>query len=209
MRAEVRILYADAALVVADKPAGLLSVPGRGPDKTDCLVARVGAIHPGALCVHRLDMATSGLMVLALTTQSHRALSEAFAARQVDKVYEAWVAGTPEPEAGSVDLPLIADWPNRPRQKVDWDVGKPSLTRYAVIARAGDRSRVRLEPVTGRSHQLRVHMAEIGHPILGDPFYAPPEIEALSPRLLLHARRLSFDHPDSGERLSFDSPPPF
>lgn len=209
MRAEVRILYADAALVVADKPAGLLSVPGRGPDKADCLVARVGAIHPGALCVHRLDMATSGLMVLALTTQSHRALSEAFAARQVDKVYEAFVAGTPDPESGIVDLPLIADWPNRPRQKVDRDVGKPSLTHYAVIAREGDRSRVRLEPVTGRSHQLRVHMAEIGHPILGDAFYAPADVEALSPRLLLHARRLSFDHPDSGVRLSFDSPPPF
>lgn len=209
MKAEVRILYADAALVVADKPAGLLSVPGRGADKADCLVARVGAIHPGALCVHRLDMATSGLMVLALTADSHRALSAAFAARAVDKVYEAWVAGMPDPASGHVDLPLIADWPNRPRQKVDWDVGKPSLTRYGVIEREGDRSRVRLEPVTGRSHQLRVHMAEIGHPILGDPFYAPPEVEALSARLLLHARSLSFDHPESGKRLSFDSPPPF
>lgn len=203
------ILYADDALIIADKPADLLSVPGRGPDKQDCLVARIRETHADALTVHRLDQATSGLNVLARGAEAHRALSQAFAAREVAKRYVAVVAGEVTDDSGEIDLPLITDWPNRPRQMVDHQRGKPSLTRWRVLERGQGRTRLALEPVTGRSHQLRVHLMAVGHPILGDAFYAPPDILAQSPRLLLHAEHLAFAHPVTGVALEFASPAPF
>ena len=205
------ILYADTALIVAVKPAGLLSVPGRGEDKQDCLAHRVQAVHADALVVHRLDMGTSGLLLFARGKAAQRRLSDAFAAREVDKRYVAVVAGRMAAQAGDIDLPLIVDWPNRPRQRVDAAAGKPSLTRYRVLAfdDANDTTRVELEPVTGRSHQLRVHLCAIGHPIAGDALYATPAVQALAPRLLLHAQSLSVPHPDDGRRVSFHHPAPF
>ncbi len=207
-------LYADEALLVFDKPSGLLAVPGRGPDKQDCLAARVQARYPDALIVHRLDMATSGLMVMARGAAVQRELSRAFAAREVSKRYIAVVAGrldAPPQGWGVIDLPIIVDWPNRPLRIVDHTRGKPSLTRWRVLGNdeTGLRTRIELEPVTGRSHQLRVHLRELGHPILGDALYAPPQVQALSGRLLLHAWSLDFVHPLSGERLAFECPPPF
>ena len=199
-------VYADDHILIAEKPAGLLSVPGR--TISDCLVTRLQADFPDALTVHRLDMATSGLMVFARGAEVQRALSMAFAARQVTKRYIAVVAGVTL-EAGEVDLPLITDWPNRPRQMVDHDIGKPSLTRYRRLTHDGATSRVELEPVTGRSHQLRVHMMAIGHAILGDEFYASPEVHAASGRLLLHAQSQSFPHPATGEVVTFTSEPGF
>lgn len=202
------VIYIDDHMLVAEKPAGLLSVPGRLPQHKDCLITRLQSLYPDALTVHRLDMATSGLMVFARGAETHRTLSRAFADRQVDKRYIAVVAGELSAD-GEVDLPLIKDWPNRPRQMVDHATGKPSLTRYRIIERGEETTRIELEPVTGRTHQLRVHMMAIGHPILGDDFYAPPKIERLSPRLLLHAERLSLPHPVSGARVDFYSAAPF
>lgn len=199
------VIHADDHMIVADKPAGLLSVPGRGEANQDCLIRRIQVDYPDALIVHRLDMATSGLIVMARGPEAHRALSMAFAARTVSKAYVAVVAGQVEADAGEVDLPLITDWPNRPRQMIDPVIGKPSLTRYRALSRQPGTTRMALEPVTGRSHQLRVHMLALGHPILGDVFYAPPEIMALSPRLLLHAERLTVPHPVTGEMVAFDS----
>ena len=183
----MRIVHADDRLVVIDKPAGLLSVPGR--TEPDCASARVQALYPDALIVHRLDQATSGLLLFARGAQAQRELSADFAERRVDKVYIAVIAGHLDGE-GLVDLPLAADWPNRPRQQVDAEHGKPSQTRWRVLAHEGPHTRVRLEPLTGRSHQLRVHMAQLGHAILGDALYASPDIAAASPRLLLHASEL-------------------
>lgn len=200
------ILYADDHILVADKPAGLLSVPGRGEANQDCLIRRVQADYPDALIVHRLDMATSGLLVMARGPEAHRTLSKAFAGRQVAKSYVAVVAGEVAADEGEIDLPLITDWPNRPKQMVDHAIGKPSLTRYRVLKREAGTSRVELQPVTGRSHQLRVHMMSLGHPILGDYFYAPPDIIAASPRLLLHAEHLEIPHPGTGEAMRFHAP---
>jgi len=207
-------IHADDALLVLDKPAGLLAVPGRGEDKQDCLSARAQARWPDALIVHRLDMATSGLMVMARGPAVQRALSIAFAARAVTKRYIAVVAGrleAPEDEWGIIDLPIVVDWPNRPRRIVDHGPGKPSVTRWRVLGHGedGETTRVELEPVTGRSHQLRVHLRELGHPILGDALYAPPEVQARAARLLLHAWRLELAHPVTGESLAFESPVPF
>ena len=207
-------LYADDTLLVLDKPSGLLAVPGRGPDKQDCLSARVQAGYPDALIVHRLDMATSGLMVMARSQSAQRALSQVFAAREVNKRYIAVVAGrlkSPPLGWGIIDLPIIVDWPNRPLRIVDHQLGKPSLTRWRVLEtnEAGTSTRVELEPVTGRSHQLRVHLRELGHPILGDALYAPPEVQAMAGRLLLHAWSLRFTHPLTGEELAFERPAPF
>lgn len=211
-----RLWFIDDRLLVAEKPAGLLSVPGRGEDKQDCLVARLHRAWPDALVVHRLDMATSGLMVFARDPQTQASLSQAFAQRQVFKRYSAVVAGSPRPveaddEGWSViALPLIADWPNRPLQKVDADTGKPSTTRWRLLSHdaAADTTRLALEPLTGRTHQLRVHLQAIGHPILGDALYGGPAAER-APRLLLHAQHLAFAHPATGEPLRFDSPDPF
>jgi len=208
------ILYADDTLLVADKPSGLLAVPGRGADKQDCLAARARARYPDALIVHRLDMATSGLMVLARGAHAQRELSLAFAARQVKKRYIAIVAGrleAPPQGWGTINLPLVVDWPNRPLRIVDYQTGKPSLTRWRVLGydAAGSNTRVELEPVTGRSHQLRVHLRELGHPILGDALYAPPAVQTLAARLLLHAASLRFAHPATGEVCRFESAAPF
>lgn len=206
-------LYEDAHLLVFDKPAGLLSVPGRGPDKADCLSARAQRRWPDALIVHRLDQATSGLIVMARGLAMQRALSAAFAERRVHKSYVALVHGRTDEAATDdgwqeIDLPLIVDWPNRPRSKVDHAIGKPSRTRWRPLAydAAADRTRLQLAPVTGRSHQLRVHLQAIGHPILGDELYGPPDG---APRLMLHAESLALAHPASGQALHFHTPAAF
>lgn len=205
---DLPLVHADEALLVLAKPAGLLAVPGR--TEPDCLSARAQARWSDALIVHRLDMATSGLIAMGRGAQAQRALSIAFAERRVHKRYIAVVAGRLQGEGWcSIDLPLICDWPNRPRQVVDFERGKPSLTRWRVLEALDDRTRVELEPVTGRSHQLRVHLSAVGHPILGDGLYAPPAVQALAPRLLLHASRLELPHPAHGGAMRFDSPAPF
>lgn len=207
--ASVCVLYADDAIVVLNKPSALLSVPGRGPDKQDCLSTRVRDLYSDALVVHRLDMATSGLIVMARGAPAQRALSEAFAKRMVAKRYEAVVHGEISPTLDDdwrvIDLPIAVDWPNRPRRVIDWAHGKASMTRLRLGHYDAQRqtSRVLLEPLTGRTHQLRVHLQAIGHPILGDALYAPPAVAAMSPRLLLHASELSFAHPFSGQTMQF------
>ena len=198
MVAGFELVYSDDALLVVNKPAGMLAVPGRGADKQDCLSARIQKKYPDALIVHRLDMATSGLIVFALDAAMQRKLSKLFHDRKVSKRYVAVVEGRLD-EAGEIALPLLADWPNRPKQKVDHAAGKHSLTRYRLLAydAASNTSRVELEPITGRTHQLRVHLAAIGHPIIGDALYGGRKTE----RLLLHASALNFIHPQSGEML--------
>ncbi len=197
------ILYRDDDLIIVNKPSGLLTVPGRLPEHQDCLQHRVQRVLPTATIVHRLDMATSGVMVMALNKPSHVAISRQFEKRQTEKYYLARVFGKLMPETGEVDLPLICDWPNRPKQMVDHERGKKALTRYQVLAYEEKTTLVKLMPVTGRSHQLRVHMLSLGHPIIGDRLYAPPEALALSPRLQLHAKTLSLFHPQSGENMCF------
>ena len=201
-------LYRDDTLLAVDKPAGLLSVPGRGEAHHDCVAARVQAEVADALVVHRLDQATSGVMLFGRGAAAQRALSIAFAERRVAKRYEAVVHGDVVGTAGEIDLPLVTDWPNRPRQKVDHDHGKPSLTRWRVLRRdaAAQTTRLELEPVTGRSHQLRVHLAAIGHAIVGDTLYA---LLATEPRLLLHACELRLPHPADARTLVIVSPVPF
>ena len=203
-------IYLDASLVVVNKPAGLLAVPGLGADKQDCLASRVRAEFADALVVHRLDMATSGLLLFARGTEMQRRLSQLFREREIQKRYVAVVAGKLEPLSGEIDLPLIGDWPNRPRQKVDPLSGKRSLTRYRLLAHdaGAGASRVELEPITGRTHQLRVHMAAIGHPIVGDALYGGDAGSGVG-RLLLHASALSFAHPLNAEPLSLASDAPF
>ncbi len=205
------IIYQDELLIVVNKPSGLLSVPGRGADKQDCMITRIQQRFADALTVHRLDMETSGILLFARNKTVHRLLSRAFQEREVEKQYTAVVAGVLERETGEIDLPLICDWPNRPRQKVDHEVGKPSLTRYQRLSYDAvlDATRVALSPVTGRSHQLRVHMLSLGHAILGDPLYAPPDVKAKAIRLQLHANKMLIQHPVSGEPLQLCSEPPF
>jgi tRNA pseudouridine32 synthase / 23S rRNA pseudouridine746 synthase len=204
----IDLLYQDGTLLAVDKPAGLLSVPGRGEGHRDCVAARVQAEVPDALVVHRLDQATSGVMLFGRGAAAQRALSMLFAERRVAKRYEAVVHGKVTSDDGEIDLPLLTDWPNRPRQKVDREHGKPSLTRWRVISRdaAADTTRLQLEPVTGRSHQLRVHLAAIGHAIVGDTLYAA---QASEPRLLLHACELRLPHPADARTLIIVSPVPF
>lgn len=204
----------DAHLLVLNKPAGLLSVPGRGADKQDCLSARAQQMCPDALVVHRLDMATSGLLVMARSAAAQRNLGDAFAARQVYKRYEAVVDGTlaaPDADWQLIDLPIFLDWPNRPKRIIDAQQGKPSSTRWQVLATdpAQGTTRLALEPVTGRSHQLRVHLQAIGHAILGDMLYASAQVAARSDRLLLHASALAFAHPADQQHMQFISPAPF
>jgi len=200
------LIYHDDALLLVNKPAGLLAVPGRGADKQDCLASRVQQQFPDALVVHRLDMSTSGLLLFARGSEMQRRLSQLFQERAVEKRYVAVVAGRLANAAGEVNLPIAADWAQRPLRKIDTELGQPSLTRYRVLAQGADECRVELEPVTGRTHQLRVHMAALGHPILGDALYGD---EASAPRLLLHASMLGFTHPGSAVALQFLSPPPF
>jgi len=216
---DLRTIHEDEHILVLDKPAGLLAVPGRGPDKQDCLSSRALQRWPDALVVHRLDMATSGLVVMARGIEMQRRLSLAFEKRRVHKRYLAVVVGelaNPDPDNAwqTIDLPLMVDWMNRPRSIVEHTHGKPSVTRWrmatdAPAQHAGIGTRVELEPVTGRTHQLRVHLQAIGHPIAGDPLYASVEDEALAPRLLLHAATLTVPHPLTNEPLTFHSPCPF
>ena len=206
----LRIVHADDALLAIDKPAGLLSVPGRGADKADCAVVRVQAQFSDAHTVHRLDMATSGLLLFARGAALQRVLSVMFEARAVIKHYEAVVQGLVEQDAGEIDLPLLADWPQRPRQKVDRLHGKPSLTLYRVLHRdpATRTTRLALQPLTGRTHQLRVHLLAIGHPIAGDALYATGEVPTAC-RLMLHATRLELRHPLTSQALVLASAAPF
>ncbi|MGY6706566.1 pseudouridine synthase [Roseinatronobacter sp.] len=202
------ILYQDADIVFVDKPSGLLSVPGRGPDKTDCMIARLARIFPDILLVHRLDLDTSGVMVFARTPAAQRNLGQQFETRKTRKHYIARVAGHVAGREGRVDLPLIVDWPNRPLQKVCHDTGRPAQTYWKLIRHEDGASRLRLMPVTGRSHQLRVHMLALGHVILGDPLYASGD--ALDhPRLMLHAQSLRLKHPVTGHGMTIAAPVPF
>ncbi|WP_444906885.1 RluA family pseudouridine synthase [Microbulbifer sp. SSSA008] len=195
-------------MVVVDKPSGLLSVPGKEITHKDSLAVRVQKYYPESLIVHRLDMDTSGLMVMARGPEIHKALSLLFQNRKVKKTYYAWVWGNPEEDSGEVNFPLICDWPNRPRQKVDFELGKPSSTHWKVISRTSNCSLLQLQPITGRSHQLRVHMQAMGHPILGDPFYAHQAALNASSRLLLHATEIELAHPKSSENCCWVSPLP-
>ena len=207
--AQLTLLHADRELLVVDKPSGLLAVPAKPPGPQDCVEARLRAAFPEALLVHRLDLETSGVMVFARTRLAQRHLGWQFERRQVKKTYLARVAGRVAAEAGRIELPLACDWPRRPRQMVCHLRGKPALTDWRVIAREPGATRLSLAPLTGRSHQLRVHLAAIGHPILGDPFYAPPAALAAADRLQLHAAALALRHPDGGAWVEFRAEAPF
>ncbi|KMW59979.1 Ribosomal large subunit pseudouridine synthase A [Candidatus Rhodobacter oscarellae] len=204
----LEVLHADHEILLVDKPSGLLSVPGKGAHLADCLLARVQEAFPEALLVHRLDRDTSGVMVFALTPHAQRHLGLQFEKRQVKKTYVARVWGKVAEKTGTVDLPLIVDWPNRPLQMVDHQNGKSAVTNWRVLRAEGETTRLRLTPHTGRSHQLRVHMREIGHPILGDPFYATGPARAFE-RLMLHSESLRLRHPDGGIGLTFKASVPF
>ena len=206
----ITVVYCDENLLVVDKPHDLLSVPGRGPDKQDCLISRlIEQGFPSALIVHRLDYATSGLLVIALNKATHKALSNLFQNRAVEKSYQALVTGSTHSESGEVNQPLRCDWENRPLQIVDYEWGKNAITHWQVLERNAEHTRLLLRPETGRSHQLRVHMQWLGHAICGDRFYAQPQGLALSKRLCLHAQSLAFAHPESGEKMHFHSECPF
>lgn len=202
------ILHEDHEIVVVDKAAGLLSVPGKGPELADCLITRVQAVFPQALLVHRLDRDTSGVMIFALTRHAQRHLGLQFEKRMTRKTYVARVSGKLEPKEGTVDLPLIVDWPNRPLQMVCHETGKPAHTDWRVLRYKDNETRVRLMPKTGRSHQLRVHMLALGHPIIGDPFYAHGKVLD-APRMMLHSEELRVKHPDGGNSMKFRSVVPF
>lgn len=208
---DIRYLYQDNDVVAVSKPAWLLSVPGRGADKIDSVAHRVQQRYPDARTVHRLDWATSGIMIMALNADAHRNLNQQFADRQTQKRYIAVVAGLVEQDEQYINLPLRCDWENRPRQIVDWYLGKPSQTLIRVDKRDEEKQQTRLilKPITGRSHQLRVHCQQIGHPIIGDQLYAPPTWQKTASRLLLHAEWLQITHPSSGETLSFFDKSPF
>jgi tRNA pseudouridine32 synthase/23S rRNA pseudouridine746 synthase len=203
------ILYEDRDILVINKPAGLLSVPGRAEHLQDSVTTRVLRDYPLAHSVHRLDAATSGVLVVALRRKAEKALKLQFQQRLVSKVYVARVGGIVAADAGLIDLPLIADWPRRPLQKVCHESGKPAQTLFRVLQRDTDSTLLELKPVTGRSHQLRVHMLAIGHPILGDRFYADNAVASRAPRLLLHACLISFLHPYTEQSLTFTAPVPF
>lgn len=202
------IVHVDHEILIAAKPSGLLSVPGRGPHLADCLLTRVQAAFPEALLIHRLDRDTSGLMVFGLSRHAQRHLGLQFEKRQVRKTYVARVWGRLEPKTGTVSLPLIVDWPNRPKQKVCHETGKEAITDWRAQRYEADATRVKLTPKTGRSHQLRVHMQALGHPILGDPFYASADMPP-APRLMLHAEELRLRHPDGGKSMTFRAASPF
>ncbi|MDE0888775.1 MAG: RluA family pseudouridine synthase [Phycisphaerales bacterium] len=220
------VLYLDDRLIVLDKPTGLLSVPGIGPEKADCLASRVNATYPEARIVHRLDRDTSGVIVMGRDAESHRELSRQFQDRETEKTYHALVGGHPDKDAGEIDLPIRKDLDDAPRQMVDYKNGKPSLTKWMVTSRGeigdlDDRlaapdadhrmsiARIELTPLTGRSHQLRLHLKSVGYPILGDDLYAPEPLRSSVTRLCLHASRLDFTHPGDASPMSFRSPPPF
>jgi len=203
---ELTILHQDDALIFVDKPADLLSVPGKGDALKDCVVSRLQAKHPEALLVHRLDVATSGVMVFARTPEAQRHLGLQFEKRYTQKTYAAIVAGHVRSDSGYINLPICADWPNRPRQMVSFDHGKPSTTHWVKTDYKQDHTRMSLHPITGRSHQLRVHMWALGHAILGDRIYALDDVFSAAPRLCLHAESLSLRHPNGGETITITAP---
>ncbi|MBL9080236.1 MAG: RluA family pseudouridine synthase [Planctomycetales bacterium] len=209
MTATFVTVYQDDRLLVLEKPSGLLAVPGRGPDLQDCLSSRVQAAYPTALVVHRLDRDTSGVFLMALDPAAQRELSRQFEARETEKRYSAVVAGTPEANEGLVDLPLRKDFDRPPRHMVDHVHGRPSQTRWRVVERWANGTRLAVEPITGRSHQIRIHLAAIGLPILGDPLYAPDDVVVMAPRLMLHAEMLVVRHPEDGRLMTFTSACPF
>jgi tRNA pseudouridine32 synthase/23S rRNA pseudouridine746 synthase len=202
------VVYLDHELLVVNKPPGLLSVPGRGALLADCLITRIQSEYPTALLVHRLDRDTSGAMVFALSANAQRHLGLQFEKRQIKKTYVARVWGQIEADTGTVDLPIIVDWPNRPKQMICHDTGRAAVTDWQVINRDRGETRVKLSPKTGRSHQLRIHMLALGHPILGDPFYGTLESQEAT-RLMLHSHRLRLRHPDGGEMMDFRAKLPF
>lgn len=204
---DVPVVYEDAHVLVVDKPSGLLSVPGKGLDLADCVIARLERAFPTVRLVHRLDRDTSGVMIFALTDHAQRVLGQQFEGRKVKKTYVARVSGCITQRTGEIDFPLTVDWPNRPRQKVCHDTGKSASTMWRVVRTGEAETRVRLMPKTGRSHQLRVHMLALGHPILGDPFYHPtPDDHA---RLMLHSEEIRFSHPETGIGQAFRVRPEF
>lgn len=212
----INIVYQDDDIVVLNKPSELLSVPGKALEHKDSLENRVKSVYPTAVIVHRLDMATSGIIVMALNKAAQRDINQQFANRQTEKSYIAKVYGRVEQDSGTIDLPLICDWPNRPKQMVCYENGKPAKTHYQVIKRYTQKNserdtytKVLLIPVTGRSHQLRVHMLSLGHPILGDRLYANEHALSMATRLQLHAETLVLTHPTSKDKVTFHSPCPF
>jgi len=205
----LEVLHVDVDFIVISKQSGLLSVPGRTPDKADSIATRAQSLYPESTIVHRLDMETSGLMVLARNRPAHRHLSRQFEQRQIAKTYVAEVWGQLAEDTGKVDAPLICDWPNRPRQIIDWERGKSALTRWQVLSRDHNSTRMLLMPITGRSHQLRVHLASLGHPILGDSLYADDKAQRASDRLKLHAQSLVFQHPTAEREVKFIASAPF
>ena len=205
----LEILYQDEVMLILNKPSGLLTVPGKAAEHQDCLERRVQRVYPEARIVHRLDMSTSGIVVMALGLDSQRHLNRQFEQRQTEKHYIARLEGTMQAEKGVVELPLICDWPNRPKQMVCFERGKKATTNYLVLAREHNATRVKLTPITGRSHQLRVHMQWLGHPILGDKFYASADGVLAASRLQLHAEFLALSHPTSGKMMEFYAKCPF
>ena len=203
------VLHHDDDLLVVDKPSGLLTVPGKAPEHADCLEKRAQASFPHCRIVHRLDMDTSGILVLAMNAKAHRHLGLQFERRHIKKTYIARVWGSVEQDSGTIDLPLICDWPNRPRQMVDHQRGKSSRTDWQVLSRDDHSTRVKLTPLTGRSHQLRVHLLSLGHPILGDNIYAHEKALTAADRLQLHAQSLTLFHPEDGRTCEFESKCPF
>ena len=203
------LVHEDEDLLVFDKPGGLLCVAGKPAEHADCLEARAQARYPEARIVHRLDRATSGLLVMARNARAHRHLGLQFERRHLSKSYIAVVSGDVHGESGDIDLPLATDRERRPRQCVDFERGRPSQTHWQVLSRQPGTTRLRLTPRTGRSHQLRVHMLAMGHPILGDHFYAPESIRLAAMRLLLHAETLTLFHPSDGRSCHFIAPCPF
>jgi tRNA pseudouridine32 synthase/23S rRNA pseudouridine746 synthase len=203
------IVYADDRVLALSKPSGLLSVPGKAEDNKDCLETRAKNKFETARIVHRLDMETSGILIFAMDAEAHRHLGLQFERRKTSKTYIARITGNPKENSGEISLPLRCDWPNRPKQMVDHELGKHAQTFWEIIEREDNVARIKLTPVTGRSHQLRVHMQQLGHPILGDKLYAPEDVITAAPRLQLHAEKLEFHHPDDGRIISLYDPCPF
>lgn len=205
----LEVLYEDTDIIVVNKPSGLLSVPGKAAEHNDSILSRVRRDTPEAAAVHRLDMSTSGILVVAKNKMATGRLGKQFQERKTHKIYFAWVGGIVEQDHGVVNKPLCVDWFNRPLQRVDYVNGREAITNFKCLKRENDRTLVKLQPITGRSHQLRVHMMVLGHPILGDHLYAPPELRDIVPHLQLHAGYLSFYHPVTNELMEFKHLPPF
>jgi tRNA pseudouridine32 synthase/23S rRNA pseudouridine746 synthase len=203
------IIHHDSRLIVLDKPSGLLAVPGRGPLLQDCLASRVQAVFPSAVIVHRLDRDTSGLMLMALDVDAQRHVSRQFETRAVRKRYECLAWGLPATDDGLINLPIARDPARPPRYRIDAINGRTSQTHWRVLDRSTDHARLEIEPITGRSHQIRLHLATLGHPILGDPLYADPDALTAAPRLCLHATDLSIQHPADDQPTHWHSPCPF